>query len=118
MSVDAPLRETIVPAGPALVQPRPRLREAQQDPAWVRWGLIGLVLLIVLVLIVIPVANIFTYAFSDGIAAYWSYLVDDAETRHSILLTLMVVPAALVANIVFGVAAAWAVARFEFPGRS
>jgi sulfate/thiosulfate transport system permease protein len=102
----------------APVRPTARLREAQQDPAWVRWGLIGLVLLVVLVLIVIPVANIFSYAFSNGVGAYWDYLFKDAETRHSMLLTLMVVPVALIANVIFGVAAAWAVARFDFPGRS
>jgi sulfate transport system permease protein len=42
----------------------------------------------------------------------------DADTRQSIVLTLTVVPIALVANVVFGVAAAWAVSRFSFPGRT
>src|SRR5690606_17853010 len=42
----------------------------------------------------------------------------DPDTRHSILLTLTVVPIALVANVVFGVTAAWAVSRFQFPGRA
>ena len=38
--------------------------------------------------------------------------------RHAILLTLTVVPGALAANILFGLAAAWAIARFDFPGRT
>ena len=79
--------------------PEGKVRRAQQDPPWVRRGLIGLVLAIVLVLIVIPIANIFAYAFSDGAAAYWRYLFDDRDTRHSILLTLTVVPIALVATV-------------------
>ena len=106
-----------VPAVARAAVPQGRFRRAQQDPAWVRWGLIGLVLLVVGVLILVPVANIFYYAFSNGPRAYWSYLFEDADTRHSILMTLTVVPIALVANVIFGVAAAWAIARFAFPGR-
>ncbi len=45
-------------------------------------------------------------------------LFGDANTRHAILLTLTVAPAAVFANLVFGVAGAWAIARFRFPGRA
>jgi sulfate transport system permease protein len=95
-----------------------RVRAAQIDAAWVRWTLTGLVLLTVGVLIVIPLVNIFAYAFSDGLGAYWRNLFLDADTRHSMILTLTVVPIALAANIVFGIAAAWALSRFDFPGRT
>ena len=95
-----------------------RIRRAQQDPAWVRWGLTVLALAVVGILVVVPVVNIFVQAFSEGAAAYWKNLAGDPDTRHSILLTLIVAPIALAANVVFGVAAAWAVARFDFPGRS
>jgi sulfate transport system permease protein len=44
--------------------------------------------------------------------------VEDRDTRHAILLTLIVAPAAVVLNLLFGLAAAWAIARFRFPGRS
>jgi sulfate transport system permease protein len=44
--------------------------------------------------------------------------VGDPDTLHSIELTLMVAPIAVVLNLVFGVAAAWAIARFRFPGRA
>src|SRR5207248_10191939 len=49
---------------------------------------------------------------------YWHSLFGDADTRHAILLTLMVAPVAVAANVVFGVAAAWAIARFRFRGRT
>jgi sulfate transport system permease protein len=98
--------------------PRRGARAAQQDPAWVRFGLISLALLVVGVLVVVPVVNIFVQALSEGVGAYWSNLVGDPDTRHSMLLTATVVPIALAANIVFGVAAAWAIARFDFPGRT
>jgi sulfate/thiosulfate transport system permease protein len=93
-------------------------RRAQQDPAWVRWTLTGLALLIVSVLVVIPVVNVFAEALAEGFDAYWNNLVNDPDTWHSIKLTMTVVPFALVANVVFGVAAAWAIARFNFPGRA
>src|SRR5688572_28820827 len=95
-----------------------RTRRAQQDPAWVRWTLIGLALAVVGILIVIPIVNVFAQALKGGLTAYWQNLVGDPDTRHAIRLTLTVAPIALIANIVFGVAAAWAVARFDFPGRT
>jgi sulfate transport system permease protein len=94
------------------------VRRAQRDPAWVRYGLTALTLLVVGVLVVIPIANVFAGALSEGMGTYWKNLVVDPDTRSAILLTLTVVPVALVANVVFGVAAAWAVSRFSFPGRT
>lgn len=95
-----------------------RMRPAQQDPVWVRWGLTAVVLGVVGLLIVVPLVNIFAQALSEGVGVYWRNLVADPDTRHSIVLTLTVVPIALAANVVFGIAAAWAIARFDFPGRS
>jgi sulfate/thiosulfate transport system permease protein len=93
----------------------PRLR---QDPAWLRWSLISATLLVVGVLVIIPVLHVFAQAFAAGAGAYWHNLVKDPDTLHSILLTLTVVPVALAANVVFGVSAAWAIARFRFRGRT
>jgi sulfate transport system permease protein len=98
--------------------PARRMRQAQRDPPWVRWSLILAATLVVGVLIVIPVVHVFAGALSEGVGVYWDNLVADPDTRHSILLTLTVVPLALVANVVFGIAAAWAIARFRFPGRT
>jgi sulfate transport system permease protein len=49
---------------------------------------------------------------------YWYCLVEDRDTLHAILLTLGVAPIAVAVNIVFGIAAAWAIARFRFRGRT
>src|SRR5215204_1682304 len=95
-----------------------RFRPSWQDPAWVRWILISISVAVVGVLVVIPLISIFTIALSEGVGAYWNNLTGDPDTRHSILLTLTVAPIALIANLVFGVAAAWAIARFRFPGRT
>lgn len=87
------------------------------DPAWVRWTLIGAVYSIIGLLIIVPVVHVFYQAFADGWSAYWKNLLGDPDTRHAIGLTLTVVPFAVALNIVFGVAAAWAITRFRFPGR-
>jgi sulfate transport system permease protein len=95
-----------------------RIRYAQQDPAWVRYSLISTAVAVVLVLIVVPVVHVFAGALANGVSAYWRNLFGDPDTRHSMLLTLTVVPLAVGANLIFGLAAAWAIARFDFPGRT
>jgi sulfate/thiosulfate transport system permease protein len=94
------------------------IRRAQEDPRWVRIALTVFALVAVGIIIVIPIANVFAGAFAEGVGTYFKNLVSDADTLHAILLTLTVVPIALVANVVFGVAAAWVISRFSFPGRT
>jgi sulfate transport system permease protein len=90
----------------------------QNDPAWVRWPLTLAALMVLGVLIVVPVVSVFVQAFGNGASAYFRALVGNAETRHSILLTLIVAPVAVLLNTLFGVAAAWAIVRFRFRGRT
>jgi sulfate ABC transporter permease protein CysW/sulfate ABC transporter permease protein CysT len=73
---------------------------------------------IIVVLVVVPLASVFAQAFGNGPAAYWSYLMNDPDTRHAILLTLIVAPLAVAMNTLFGIAAAYTIARFRFPGRT
>jgi sulfate transport system permease protein len=84
----------------------------------VGWLLTFAALAVVVVLIVVPVVHVFYQALADGAGAYWRALTASADTRHAIGLTLIVAPTAVLLNTVFGVAAAWAIARFRFPGRS
>lgn|GEM_PF-579 len=79
--------------------------------------LIGLTVAIIAILIVLPLANVFARAFGEGIATYWSSL-RNPDTLHAIFLTLVVAPLAVAMNTVFGVAAAYTVARYRFPGRT
>ncbi len=101
-----------------IATPAVRSSTARHDPWWVRWSLIGITLLTVGVLIVIPIVHVFWQAFRDGYQAYFHNLFGDADTRHAVLLTMIVAPVAVAFNVVFGVAAAWAIARFRFPGRT
>jgi len=89
----------------------------RSDPAFVRYALTGLTYGIVGTLVAIPLVAVFHYAFSRGLGAFWSNLVHNADTRHAIFLTMVVAPVAVALNVVFGIAAAWAIARFRFPGR-
>jgi len=101
-------------AAPLLTLRAPR----SQDPLWVRLALTSLAILVMTILVVIPVISVFYEALADGISTYWRNLTADPDTRHSILLTLMIAPIAVLCNLVFGVAAAWAITRFRFPGRT
>jgi len=88
------------------------------DAPWVRHVLIGATIMIVGFLIMLPIVNVFAEALSDGLGAYWNNLTKDPDTRAAILLTFTVVPVALVLNVVFGLAAAYAITRFQFRGRA
>src|SRR6202020_882413 len=61
---------------------------------------------------------VFVQAFQNGIGIYFANLFGDEDTRSAIWLTLTVAPVAVLANLVFGLAAAWLIARFRFPGRT
>ena len=89
-----------------------------QDPWLVRWGLILAAVGVVGVLVLVPVINVFYEALARGAGTYIQNLLSDPDTRHAILLTLTVAPVAVVLNVIFGVAAAWAIARYQFPGRT
>ena len=91
---------------------------ARRDPWIVQWGLTLATMGAITLLIALPVANVFYQALADGLGAYWEHLTGDPDTLHAIWMTLIVAPVAVAANVVFGVAAAWAIARFNFPGKT
>ncbi len=88
-----------------------------RDPLWIRVLLIGATSAVIGVLIVAPIFYIFYQAFGNGIEAYWNNITD-RDMLSAIGLTLTVAPIAVIANIIFGIAAAWTIARFRFPGRA
>jgi len=103
--------------GPATALQAKPPRRAARDPWYVRWTLIGLTLGIVGLLIAVPLASVFAQATAKGLGVYWNNLVANANTRHAVFLTMIVAPVAVAMNVVFGVAAAWSIARFRFRGR-
>ncbi|MFH0980593.1 MAG: sulfate ABC transporter permease subunit CysW [Planctomycetota bacterium] len=90
---------------------------ATTEPLPVRGLLIGVALLFVGLFLIAPLAAVFAQAFADGVAAYWASL-REPDTLTSIRLTLLTAAIAVPCNLVFGVAASWAIAKFEFLGKS
>ena len=91
---------------------------ARRDPDLVRWGLIAVGVGYLSLFVLVPLANVVVQAFADGVPGFWRVLARDPDTRHAVRLTLAVAAAAVAANLSFGLAAAWAIARFRFPGRA
>lgn len=86
------------------------------DGPVVRRVLIGAALVLTLLLLIAPILVIFARAFSDGVGPYAANVLHP-ETRHAIWLTLLTVAVVLPVNLLFGLAAAWALTRFRFRGR-
>lgn len=98
------------------VSTRPRA-DARQDPIVVRWGLTALALALVALFIVLPLAAVFIQALSKGIGVYLA-AVREPDTLSAVKLSLLAAGIAVPLNLIFGVAAAWTVTKFQFTGRS
>jgi sulfate transport system permease protein len=90
---------------------------AKSSTRLTRWGLTGIALGFLALFLVVPLAAVFTEAFSKGVGFYFEALADP-DARAAIALTLTVAVIAVPLNLVFGVAASWAIAKFEFRGRA
>lgn len=83
----------------------------------IRWLLITIALVFLTLMLIIPVAAVFVKAFEQGVAVYVEAVTSD-DALSAIYLTLLTVVIAVPLNTVFGLAAAWAIAKFEFKGRN
>jgi sulfate transport system permease protein len=96
---------------------RRRRAEVRADSPWVRWTVISLTVGFLILFIVLPLINVFAQAFSKGVEVYFAALRDD-ETLAAVRLTLIVALASVMLNGLFGLMAAWAIAKFEFRGKN
>ncbi len=92
-------------------------RIATTEPRWVRRVVIGVSVAFLGLFVLVPLAAVMAAALSQGVDAYLDALKDPAAMR-ALRLTLIAAVIAVPLNLVFGVAAAWAIARFRFPGRA
>jgi sulfate transport system permease protein len=105
-------------AGAATHRPRSRALPASvREPAWVRAALITLALATLAVLFGLPLATLFTEALAGGLGTYVEAL-GDPDALAAVRLTLLTAAIAVPLNLVFGVAASWAIAKFDFPGKT
>jgi len=89
---------------------------ATTEPRLVRWLLIATALGFLGLFLVLPLAVVLSGALSKGVAAYGAAL-RDPDTLAAIRLTVLTAAIAVPLNVVFGVAAAWSIAKFSFPGK-
>jgi sulfate transport system permease protein len=92
-------------------------RRATAEPVWVRWLLVGVVMAFLALFLFMPLVAVFVHAFEKGAAAYFSSFSDPA-TQSAIRLTLLTALIAVPLNLVFGIAAAWSIAKFDFRGKN
>jgi len=90
---------------------------ATSEAAWVRWSFIAIMLAFLTLFLIVPLVAVFTEGLRKGFDAYLAALIDP-DALSSIKLTLIAASIAVPLNLVFGVAAAWAIAKFEFRGKS
>jgi sulfate transport system permease protein len=83
----------------------------------VRVLLVGTAVVFLVLFLLLPLAAVFVEAFRAGIGTYFA-AITEPDAVAAIKLTLLVAAIAVPANIVFGLAASWAIAKFEFPGKS
>jgi sulfate transport system permease protein len=92
-------------------------RRVTAEPPFVRRLFIGVALLFLGLFLVVPLAAVFAEAFAKGVG-YYLCTFNDADTLAAIKLTFIVAGIAVPLNCVFGVAAAWAIAKFDFRGKT
>jgi sulfate/thiosulfate transport system permease protein len=97
--------------------PGGRFRQAVGEPPWVRRLLIGLAVLSLGLILLVPLAAVFHQAFHKGLAGYWA-AISSPDTLSAIRLTLIACAIAVPLNVVFGVAAAWCISKFDFRGKN
>jgi len=92
-------------------------RLSTTEAPWVRYTLIGVALIFVVLFLILPLAAVFTEALRKGFGAYLAAL-QEPDAWSAIKLTLITAAIAVPLNLVFGVSAAWAIAKYEFWGKS
>jgi len=91
-------------------------RRGPTEPRWVQYTLIAVAIGFLALFLALPLAVVFTEALSKGLAAYGTAIVEP-NALAALKLTLIAAGIAVPLNLVFGVAAGWTIAKFDFPGK-
>ena len=91
-----------------------RARAVTTERRWVRNTLIAIAVVFLALFLLLPLVTVFVEALRAGLGAYWA-AITEPDALAAIRLTLLVAAIAVPANLVFGLAASWAIAKFEFP---
>jgi sulfate transport system permease protein len=94
-----------------------RVSDATNEPAWVRRSLIAVALVFLTLFLFVPLVAVFVEALKKGLDVYWA-AITEPDALSAIRLTLIAAGVAVPLNLVFGIAAAWAIAKFDFRGKN
>jgi len=112
------LASTVKPVAAAPVVAAPRLvRNAVTEPTWVRLTLITAALAFMTLFLFVPLATVFYEALKKGLGVYFA-AITDPDALSAIQLTLIATLISVPLNLVFGVAAAWSITKFDFRGKN
>jgi len=94
-----------------------KLNSARSEPLWIRVTLIVIALSFLIGFLFLPLGVVFIQAFSKGWSVYWAALTEP-NALAAARLTLIAAGISVPLNLIFGVSAAWTIAKFDFPGKS
>jgi sulfate transport system permease protein len=92
-------------------------RRGVEESPFVKWTLIAIGLAFALLFLLLPLVSVFTEAFAKGLGYFFSALTTP-DSLSAIRLTLLIAAISVPLNVIFGLAASWAIAKFEFRGKS
>jgi sulfate transport system permease protein len=98
-------------------QAQANVRGATEDPAWARRLIIGIATGFLGLFLIIPLASVFAEALNKGVGLYFA-AITNPEALEAVKLTLLTAAIAVPLNLIFGLAASWAITRFEFRGKN
>ena len=107
---------TMPPPAPPPRRPDP-ISSVRQEPRAVRWAIIAIAVIFLTVFLVLPLVTVFQQALVRGVLPYLAALTEP-DALLAIRLTIVVAAISVSLNLAFGVVAAWAIAKFDFPGKS
>lgn len=99
-----------------LAETRFEKNAATREMPWIKWSILAVALSFFTVFLLLPLLTVFTEALRKGVGVYWQAL-SDPIALSALKLTLLTTVISVPLNLVFGVAAAWSIAKFEFRGK-
>jgi sulfate transport system permease protein len=94
-----------------------RILKPTEDPLWLKLLLGGIAISFITILLLFPLALVFSEALASGLTAFWNAIIEP-DSLAAVRLSLIAAAIAVPLNTVFGIAAAWAIAKFDFPGKT
>lgn len=96
---------------------RAKSQRGTEESPLAKWTLISIAMVFCIVFLLLPLVNVFAQAFAKGWSGYWQ-AISHPDAWAAMKLTFLIAAVSVPLNVVFGLAAAWAIAKFEFRGKA